>query len=45
MVEFFAATGEDFLDVLARFGRGFEALVNVVLSGEFNGAIKVYLTR
>ena len=43
LVEFFAAAGENFLHILASLGGSLEALVNVVLSGEFDGAVEVDL--
>ena len=42
-IEFLTTTREDLLDVLSSFGRCLEALVDVVLFGEFDGAVEIDL--
>ena len=44
LVEFLTATREDLFDVLTSLGRSLEALVNIVLPCELDGAIEVDLS-
>lgn len=44
LVEFLARTRENFFDVLSSLGASLEALVDGVLSGKLDGAVKVDLT-
>lgn len=45
LIELFAATGENFLHILASLCRSLKALVNVVLSGKLHSTVEIDLPR